>query len=105
MEREESYRKRWALGLSIVLTVFIFVGFAFYKGYVGFGGGNIARQKSASQAANVISAENVISPIQSAKETFGTVLGELGKQYEKFKESVSDVFVPFVSGIEVYEKK
>ncbi|MEK7669149.1 MAG: hypothetical protein AAB350_00960 [Patescibacteria group bacterium] len=106
MEREESYRNRWALGLSVSLTLVIFFSFAFYKGYLSFGNNNlIAGKKSTSQMANVVSAKSVPSPIQNTKEVFGAAFAEIGKQYQEFIDSVSSVFVPFISSIEVYERK
>jgi len=106
MEREENYRSKWALGLSVSLTLIIFFSFAFYKGYLSFGNNNLmASKKSASQMANVISADAVPSPIQNTKEIFDSAFNEIGKQYKQFTDSLSSVFVPFISSIEVYERK
>ena len=102
MEKPEESRNRWALGLTVVFSIFIFVSFAFYKGYLSFGGGDTT---SGSQVANVISAESAPSPLQNSKETFMAAFGEINKQYQEFKDSMSAVLVPFVTGIEVYERK
>jgi hypothetical protein len=102
MEREEEYRNKWALGLTVTLSVVIFVSFAFYKGYFNLGGNNVA---SKSQMASVVSAESVSSPIQNTKKTFGAAFDEINKQYKQFTDSVSSVLVPFVTGIEVYQRK
>ena len=91
-----------ALGLAVTLSVFIFISFAFYRGFISFGNDNAI---SKNQAANVISAKSVPSPIQNSKETFTTAFDEIGKQYQKFKDSMSAVFVPFITSIEVYERK
>jgi hypothetical protein len=102
MAKPEEHRNKWALGLSVSLTVFIFVSFAFYKGYLSFGNANVAPK---SQTASAVSAKSVPSPIQSTKETFGAAFGEISKQYKEFTDSVSAVLVPFVTGIEVYQRK
>ena len=102
MEKPEEHRSKWALGLAIASTALIFISFSFYKGYLGFGGGGVA---SKNQVANVVSAESAPSPIQNTKETFTNAFGEINKKYQEFKDSVSSVLVPFVTGIEVYERK
>lgn len=102
MEREEAYRNKWALGLTVTLSVFIFVSFAFYKGYLNFGSGSIVPK---NQMANVVSAETVPSPLQNTKGTFKAAFGEIGKQYNQFTDSVSSVLTPFFTGIEVYQRK
>lgn len=104
MEREEPYRNRWALGLTISLSFIIFTSFAFYKGYLSVGSPKIAGE-SKSQTANVISAEKVPSPIESSASTFKSALHEIDRQYQSFKASISDVLVPFVTGIDVYERQ
>lgn len=106
MERDESYRGKWAFGLATTLSIIILFSFAFYKGYLSFGGdANLASQKSSNQMANVISAEAVPSPIQNTKQVFGAAFDEIGKQYQELKDSFSSVFVPFISSIEVYERE
>ena len=100
MEKPEEHRNKWALGLSIVFTALIFVSFGFYRGFISFGG-----PASKSQVANVASTESIPSPIQSTKETFFSAFGEIKKQYQEFTDSVSAVLVPFVTGIDVYERK
>lgn len=92
-----------ALGLTITLTAIIFTSFAFYRGYLSFDNDNvIAVQKSENQMANVAAAD---SPIQNTKNTFKAAFGEMGKQYQEFKNSLSAVLVPFITGIEVYERE
>lgn len=102
MAGSEAHRNRWALGLSVTLSVFIFMSFAFYKGFLSFGGGYTAPKQ---QVANVISADSAPSPVQNTKETFKAAFGEINKQFGEFKDSLSAVLVPFVTGIEVYERK
>jgi hypothetical protein len=98
MEREEEHRGKWATGLTFGVFVLIFMSFAFYKGFFSFG-------NSQTQVANVISVEKAPSPIQNTEETFGAAFSEIGKQYQSFKDSLSGVLVPFVTGIDVYERK
>ncbi len=106
MEKPESYRNKWALGLAVTFSVFIFFGWAFYNGYLGFGSsGTMASQKSANQVANVVSSESALSPIQNIKDTFETSFDEINKQYKEFRTSISNVLVPFMTGIEVYKRE
>lgn len=102
LEQSEDHRKRWALGLSLALTALIFVSFGFYKGFISF---DSKSPKSFDQVANVISAEKAPSPIQNSKNAFKDAFKEINEQYQNFKKSVSGVLVPFVTGIEVYERK
>jgi hypothetical protein len=107
MEKPEEHRNKWALGLATTLTLIIFVSFAFYRGYLSFGNsGTIAEVKSQNQtAAAVLSVKSVPSPIENTKETFKSAFDEIGKQYGEFTDSMSNVLVPFFTGIEVYQRK
>lgn len=101
MEKPEEYRNRWALGLATTLSVVIFISFAFYKGYINLGGGDTVPQ---SQVASVIKTEAAPSPVESSKDTFAAIFKEITVQYQKVKDSLASVLVPFWSNIEVYEK-
>lgn len=101
LQKSEKERNRWALGLSVSLSLLILVSFGFYKGYLSFGA---PTTRSANQA-NAIYAKEAPSPVENSKKTFGKVFYEIDKQYQGFKEAVSAVLVPFVTGIEVYERK
>lgn len=106
MQREEGHRNKWALSLSVFFTLIIFFSFAFYRGYLSFSNKNIVSNPPAGgQVANVVSADLVPSPIQNTKETFKSAFGEIGKKYKEFENSISNVLVPFFTGIEVYERK
>lgn len=106
MGKPEAERKRWALGLTVVFSALIFFSFTFYKGYLSFGNeNNLVGQNSKNQVANVISADLAPSPIQNTKETFTAAFKEIDKQFQEFKGSIESVLVPFVTGIEVYERK
>jgi hypothetical protein len=102
MAKSEEHRNKWAIGLSTSLTILIFVSFAFYKGYLSFG---INTSQSKTQVAAVVTASSAPSPFENTKETFRAAFSEIGKQYKQFTDSVSSVLVPFVTGIEVYERK
>lgn len=106
MERDEAHRQKWALGLSITLSAFILIGFGFYKGFLSIDTtATLTRQASSKQTAAVVSSEKVPSPLDSSKKTFEAAFSEINKQYRQFVETVSAVFVPFVTGIDVYERK
>ena len=106
MEKSEKHRNKWALSLAVVCSVFIFTGWGFFTGFLNFENNNqVVGQKSGSQTAAVVSAKLVPTPIENTKETFKSAFGGIKEQYQEFKNSMADVFVPFITGIEVYEKK
>jgi hypothetical protein len=106
MEKSETHRNKWAFGLSVTLSVFIFTSFAFYKGFFSLGNINLfPSHRSSTQVANVISADQVPSPLENAGKTFDAAFNEINQQYQKFTDSVSAVLVPFITGIEVYDRK
>jgi hypothetical protein len=105
MQREAEHRQKWAVGLTLVCSLLIFSGFLFQKGYLNFGNTTVAQKSDTTQLANVISADLAPSPIQSSEETIGVALQEIKKQYGLFLGSVSAVLVPFVTGIDVYERQ
>lgn len=105
MEQPDSHRNKWALGLSITLSAFIFVGFAFYKGYLDLGSGKVADVQTPREVAAVAIAEEAPSPIDNTKKTFEAAFIEIDRKYKELKKSVNDVMVPFVTGIEVYERE
>src|SRR3989344_6611278 len=106
MEKSEEYRNRWALGLAVVCSVFIFTGWGFFTGFLSFGNNNqVVGQKSGSQTAAVVSVKLVPTPIENTKETFKSAFSGIKEKYQEFKDSMADVFVPFITGIEVYENK
>lgn len=98
--KPESDRRRAALGASLLVTTIIFATWVGTKGWI-----EAPRGDGKLQAAQVIDAERAISPVDSSKR----ILSEAGKQikssYSDFKESISRVLVPFVTGIEIYERK
>ncbi len=106
MEREESHREKWALGLSVTMSVFILVGFAFYRGFITINHNEpIVKRQIAEQSATVAAASEASSPISNTKEAFKAAFQEIHKKYNEAVSSVSAVIVPFVTGIDVYERK
>ena len=107
MRKSENERQKWALGLSVSLSVFIFFGWAFVSGYLNFSDQNavMAESNLKKDSASIVLAEDALTPIESSKETFGAAFQEIGKKYNEIKNSMSSVLVPFVTGIEIYERK
>jgi len=101
MSGDAEYRSKWAFWLTASLTILIFLSFAIYKGMFGFNrAASLASEKSAEEI--VVKAP---SPIENSKQTFGSAFKEIKGQYDLFKESIAGVLVPFVTGIDVYERK
>lgn len=104
MEQPEESRNRWAFGLATTFTILIFFSWMFYNGYMNFGGkGTVAKEKKTNQvAAAAVSAQ---SPLENSKEVFKAAFKEIDSKYQEIKNSIANVLVPFVTGIEVYERK
>ncbi len=101
MQKPENERAKWAIGLSLIVYLFIFTGFAFNKGYISVT--TKSDPKVSQVAAVVVSAEKAPSPLQNSKGIFGEVVGEAKAQYGVLKESLESVFVPFFTSIEIYD--
>lgn len=105
MQTDEASRNRWASGLSIFFSVLVLISFVFYKGFLSFGGDqNLASEKN-TQAASAIQAKDAPSPLESSKDTIGGLFETIISEYSDFKDSIGAVLVPFVTGIDVYERK
>lgn len=98
--KPESDRRRAALGASLLVTTIIFATWVGTKGWINFG-----TPEKKMQTAQVIDAKSAISPFDSSKRTIQEVGSGIESAYRDFKESVSRVLVPFVTGIEIYERK
>ena len=100
MSKPESYRNKWALGLTVICSVLVFVAFGFYRGFFSLN----SMGQSQSQTAAAISAQAVPSPWQNTSTTFSNAFKKIDQQYQELKNSIFNVLVPFVSSIEVYER-
>lgn len=101
MEKPEAHREKWALGLTVFLTAIIFFSWTLYKGYFDLGDSStVAKEEPKIQTAAAAMAPG---PIENSKNTIRNAFDDFRKQYNDFKESVSSVIVPFITGIEVYE--
>lgn len=107
VQKSDKEKNVWALGLSVTLTLFIFFGWVFYNGYIDLGKNStvVVGSDLTEDMASVLPANDAPSPLQSSKETFGAAFSEIGKKYNEFKDSMSAVLVPFVTGIEIYERQ
>lgn len=103
MKEPEEVRNKWALGLTIFLSLFIFVSFGFYRGFFALPGGNQTSVVRVDNRANNVA--NAQSPLENSKKMFEATFGEISKQYSSMKANVLDVLVPFFTGIDVYERK
>lgn len=99
--KPEDARRRAALGMSLVITAIIFAGWLGSKGWIGLPQKNDTRL----QTAQVIDAKNVESPIDTSKKALSGAGIEIKSAINDFNESISRVLVPFMTGIEIYERK
>ena len=102
--KSESHRRGVAVGLSFFITLIVFLGWVGQRGFLG-GNSSVAEAPKVEVAKQTASAANTISPLESSKKSFMSGFEEIKKTYQGFKESVSSVLIPFISGIEVYENK
>jgi hypothetical protein len=103
MEKSEEHREKWALGLTVFFTAVIFFSWTLYKGYIDLGGSGTVVVKEEPKA--LVATAAAPGPIENSKSTLRNAFDEFAKQYSDFKESVSSVIVPFITGIEVYESR
>lgn len=99
--KPEDHRRKVALGMSLTITAFIFVGWLSSKGWIGF----TPSSDSKLQTAQVIQADKAISPIKSTSKTFKEAGDQIKAATKEFTDTISQVFVPFVTGIEIYQRK
>ncbi len=95
-------RERTALALSLLLTLVITVGWLGGKSLLSGGEANIAVVTKESQTAR---ASESMSAFESSKKSFDSTFKEIKTMYSSLKDSLGNVFVPFVTGIEVYERE
>src|SRR6185436_19629216 len=105
-QKPEEYRKKLALGISSGVLFVMLLSWVYLNGFLGFGEPIIAEKNSnnTSQTASVALSDSSISPFDSSKSTFSGILNSIADQYHLLVETIGSVMVPFVRGIEVYEK-
>ncbi|MEK7117178.1 MAG: hypothetical protein AAB861_00190 [Patescibacteria group bacterium] len=104
-EQPESYRHKVAFFTTTVISLAIFVSWAGFKGYIGFPEGQVAYTPEQNVAALTASQIEPASPFDNSMNAFKAAFSKFGEEYNSLKESLSNVLVPFISGIEVYESK
>ncbi|HEY4515717.1 MAG TPA: hypothetical protein VJH67_00840 [Candidatus Paceibacterota bacterium] len=97
-QKSESYRHKVAFFTASALTLAVLVGWAGYRGFINMPSGTVAYEET-------LEIEVVPSPIQNSRNAFGAAFEKFIEQFDSFKESIANVLVPFMSGIEVYESK
>lgn len=104
-QKPEHYRHKVALSGALVVTLMIFSGWAFSKGFFGFGEETIlTKSEVGKEEVQTSSLSSSNSPVGNTKNAFSAAFEEIGRQYQAIKESMASVLVPFVTGIEVYDK-
>ncbi len=104
-QKSEAEKRGIALGLSITITLLVAVGWAGERGLLGGGRGSVAESQNIDKSSQTAAVVKSVSPVESSKRTLFQGLEGIQKSYQDFKESVSSVLVPFITGIEVYERK
>ena len=102
-QKPEEYRKKLALGLSSGFLFTMLSVWVYSNGFLGFSEPLIVKNVEDPKVL-IDKKDGATSPIANTANTFGSLWGEIGDQYNSFKESLSNVLVPFITGIEVYHK-
>lgn len=100
--KPESYRHKVAFFTATTISLAIFFSWAGFKGYIGLPNGEIAYVEPQNNTAAVISTP---TPFDNSKNAFSAAMSQFSGQFSALKESLANVFVPFISGIEVYESE
>lgn len=105
--KPESYRHKLAFFTATFLSLVVFVGWAGFEGYIRLPNGEVSYNESQQNIASVAASNstNVLTPFDNSKNALRATMEQFSKQFGILKESLSNVFVPFISGIEVYESK
>ena len=104
-KRGEEYRRKSALFASLFVFVLLLGIWSLEKGILDLGSGDSSVLSKRRDSVEIIKAESAPSPLESSSGALSSVWSEMNKTYIDFKNSVSSVFVPFITGIEVYERK
>lgn len=102
-QKPEHHKRAISFGLSLVITLVIALGWAGQRGILGGEGEGMAEAPKivpTKQTASV-----ALAPVESSKRSLTSGLESAKQAYLNFKESLANVLVPFVTGIEVYERK
>lgn len=108
--KPESYRHKIALFTSTTFSLIVFVAWASFNGFIGMPKSSVAEENPSQNTATVSEAslnlsEEALSPLGNSKSALKAALDQFSAQFGVLKESLSNVLVPFMSGIEVYESK
>jgi hypothetical protein len=119
-QKPESYRHKVAFFTATVLSLAIFFSWAGAKGYIGMPDGmpesEITYANSNNGTVSNTSVQNTLaareavsvsasSPLDNSKNALSAAFSQFSEQFAAMKESLANVFVPFIGGIEVYESK
>ncbi len=102
-QKPESHKQGVALSLSLVITFLVALGWAGQRGMIG--GGDLAEAPKVENQNQTALSVNALSPIESSKQSLSSGLSQIKEVYDSFKDSLASVLVPFITGIEVYERK
>ena len=105
-KRPESTRRKIAFSLSLFISLLIFSGWALNKGYFGYSTTTVAQNSEGvlESSSSSTEAPKVGSPLVNSESTFNSAFDQIKEQFNILKESLASVLVPFITGIDVYNK-
>lgn len=102
-KKEERHRRRIALFSSLFVFVLVFSIWSVNRGIIKIFPDNDT--KISNTGSINLASVSALSPIESSQKTLSHFLRRLNNSYLEIKESLSNVFVPFITSIEVYQRK
>ena|SRR3989344_7976509 len=106
--KPESYRHKLALLTASGIMLVVVTLWATSNGFVGLPQrSSTVTQYDATRVyrGNSISIDDTPSPIENSKGALGAALSQFMEEWNSIKDSMANVFTPFISGIEVYQSK
>src|SRR5690349_15896105 len=99
-KKPESSRRKIALGTSLGVMLLIVSVCAYNKGYFGYSTTTVVAEKTESiqeTSTPDINKSKINTPLTLA-------LDQIIKRYGELRDSIASVMVPFITGIDVYQK-
>lgn len=102
----EPQKKAISVSLSSFFTIILIFFWMTDRGFIGSSNNLVQNTKNdpkIEKTDNLITKK--VSPLTSVKRVLGYGLDASKEVYTNIKDSVASVFVPFITGIEIYERK
>jgi hypothetical protein len=89
-----------AFGGAVIVSLLIASGWVYSTGYLDYGTPVVAESSIKKEEIKKVAP----APLANASSSFDSIFAQISEQYDALKASVASVFVPFITGIDVYNK-